>query len=187
MVYSSAYAKITHQGLFDFVQNYDLDLSTIKRSIYIPEFSFDRYEQKSDIFNSNEADDPLPEMNGLNIIVKTGDVFKLNDHRIVCGSFTDNNIVDILMQGGKARIVNCDPPYNLHTNFFSGIHKKDFDMGAGEMTDEQFVEFLASIMKTSIENTIPGSIHYIFMDFRHVWHMTEAAKRTYGNPQPDVS
>ena len=57
-------------------------------------------------------------------------------------------------------------------------------MGAGEMTDEEFCEFLSLIMKRSIDNSVPGAIHYIFMDFRHAWHLTEAARRTYGNPQP---
>lgn len=184
LVYSSAYAKITHQGLYDFVQNYNLDIPELKSVLNVPDFSFDRFEQKFDLFDSQQADEGLPEVDEGSVIVKTGDIFTLNDHRIACGSFNDDEVVGQLLNNEKARIVNCDPPYNLPTNFISSTHSKNFAVAAGEMSDEEFVEFLASIMRRSVENTVPGAMHYIFMDFRHSWHMTEAARRVYGNPEP---
>ena len=187
LVYSSNYAKITQQGLFDFVSKFNLDIPSLKDKINIPEFSMDRFEQKFDLFDVNNAEEPEVEVLDKNIMVKTGDVFQLNGHRVICGSFTSEEDVNLLMNGDLARIVNCDPPYNLPANFFTNKEEKrhtDFAMGAGEMTDEEFVQFLALIMKRSVDNSVPGAIHYIFMDFRHSWHMTEAARRTYGNPQP---
>lgn len=91
------------------------------------------------------------------------------------------------MQGGKARILNCDPPYNLPASLYTNRGESkhaDFAMAAGEMTDEQFVLFLVNVMQTAVDNTVPGAIHYIFMDFRHSWHITEAARRVYGKPEP---
>jgi DNA modification methylase len=38
LVYSSAYAKITQQGLLDFVQNFDLDFPEMQSMLNIPEF-----------------------------------------------------------------------------------------------------------------------------------------------------
>src|SRR5690606_34840441 len=106
------------------------------------------------------------------ILVKPGDLFEINGHRLICGSFMDGEIVSNLMQGDKARIVNCDPPYNLPTDFFVKDNKKknnhkDFAMGSGEMSDDEFVKFLSLIMQASKDNSVEGSIHYIFMDFRH--------------------
>ena len=187
LVYSSAYARITQQGLFDFVSNFDLDLSSMKEVINIQDFSMERFEQKFDLFDVNNAEEPEVEILDKNIMVKTGDVFQLNGHRVICGSFTSEEDVNLLMNGDLARIVNCDPPYNLPANFFTNKDEqrhKDFAMGAGEMTDEEFVKFLSLIMERSQDNSVPGAIHYIFMDFRHSWHMTEAARRVYGNPQP---
>ena len=43
LVYSSAYAKITQQGLFDFVSNFNLDVPSLKDMISIPEFSMERF------------------------------------------------------------------------------------------------------------------------------------------------
>ncbi|MGV3695516.1 DNA-methyltransferase [Flavobacterium sp.] len=187
LVFSSAYAKITQQGLFDFVATFDIDLSQLKESIIIPEFSMERFEQKFDLYQTAEAEEPHVEVEEKNIVVQSGDLFELNGHRLVCGSFTDPKTVNALMQDDKARIVNCDPPYNLPANFFTNKDEKrhdNFAMAAGEMSDEEFVKFLELIMSTSVANSVPGSIHYIFMDFRHSWHMTEAARRVYGNPQP---
>ena len=187
LVYSSAYAKITQQGLFDFVSKFNLDLPTLKSTINIPEFSMERFEQKFDLFDTQNGEEPHVEVLETDTVVKAGDVFQLNGHRVICGSFTSSDDVSTLMQDDKARIVNCDPPYNLPANFFTnkGIKRhEDFAMGAGEMSDEEFVQFLELIMSTSVANSVPGAIHYIFMDFRHSWHMTEAARRVYGNPQP---
>ncbi|MBC7750074.1 MAG: site-specific DNA-methyltransferase [Methylotenera sp.] len=187
LIYSSAYAKITQQGLFDFVSKFNLDIPTLKSVINIPEFSMQRFEQKFDFFEVATGEEPHVEVDEKNIIVQPGDVFQINGHRLICGSFTSNEDVKALMQDDKARIVNCDPPYNLPANFFTNKDEqrhKDFAMASGEMTDDEFVQFLALIMTTSVNNSVPGAIHYIFMDFRHSWHMTEAARIVYGNPQP---
>ncbi|MGB3452936.1 MAG: site-specific DNA-methyltransferase [Moheibacter sp.] len=185
LVYSSAYAKITHQGLFDFVSKFKLDIPELRNVVNIHDFSFDRFEQKFDLFDvDNAEEDEVYFDDEDHIIVSPGDIFQLNNHRIAVGSFQDEELVGELMKGEKARIVNCDPPYNLPTKFFSNLNHDDFAMGAGEMSDDEFVKFLAMIMKRSVDNSVPGAIHYIFMDFRHVWHMTEAARLIYGNPQP---
>ncbi len=78
-------------------------------------------------------------------------------------------------------------PYKLPANFFTNKDEKrhkDFAMGAGEMSDDEFVQFLSLIMQRAVDNTVNGSIHYIFMDWRHVWHMMEAGRRVYGSPIP---
>jgi len=186
LIYSSHYAKITNQGLFDFVSKFDIDISEVDTSINIPEFSMERFEQQFDMFDVETAEEEHVYVDD-NVIVKPGDIFQINDHRILCGSFKDKSKVKELMMDDKARIVNCDPPYNLPVNFFSNKSEKkheEFAEAAGEMSDDQFVKFLALIMQTSIDNSVPGAIHYIFMDFRHTWHMTEAARLIYKNPQP---
>lgn len=190
LVYSSQYARLTRDGLYDFLQNYDIDLSAIQETINIPEFSMDRFEQQFDIFNTDDHEEPLVEVEeNDSIIVKPGDLFEINGHRVICSTFKNKEAVELLMDGNKARIVNCDPPYNLPADFFLKDNKKvnnhaDFAEGAGEMTDEEFAEFLKEIMQASVENTLPGAIHYIFMDWRHGWHMTEAARKVYGSPIP---
>jgi len=62
--------------------------------------------------------------------VKYGDIWQLGEHRLMCGDSTKKEDVEKLMDGKKADMVFCDPPYgmNLDTDFSSmkgiGVGKK---------------------------------------------------------------
>lgn len=45
---------------------------------------------------------------------KVGDIYKLGDHRLICGDSTDPNDIEKLMQGQKAQMVFTDPPWNVN-------------------------------------------------------------------------
>jgi len=59
--------------------------------------------------------------------IKTGDLFALGDHRLLCGDSTKAEDVDRLMDGKKAKLMVADPPYgmNLNTDYsgMKGWHK----------------------------------------------------------------
>ena len=57
LIYSSTYAKITQQGLFDFVSKFNLDLPTLKETINISDFSMERFEQKFDLFDTQNGEE----------------------------------------------------------------------------------------------------------------------------------
>jgi DNA modification methylase len=188
LIYSSMYAKVSQKGLFDFIEEFDLSFNDLIEEIELPDFSNERFIQKFDVFNVDGCEEPEVKIDDV-IIVKPGDLFKLGNHRLICDSFINKAALEILFSGDKARILFTDPPYNLPADFFLKDNKKnnnhsDFAMGAGEMNDEEFADFLNSIMLAAINNSIAGAIHYIFMDFRHSWHMTEAARKAYGSPIP---
>jgi len=44
---------------------------------------------------------------------KTGDLWELGRHRVLCGDATDADAVDRLMEGNKADMVFTDPPYRM--------------------------------------------------------------------------
>lgn len=44
LIYSSIYAKITQQGLFDFLQMYELGYDELRDQVDLPDFSVDRFE-----------------------------------------------------------------------------------------------------------------------------------------------
>lgn len=189
-IYSSVYAKVDQKGFFEFLQDYDLNFMDLKDQIDLPEFSNDRFIQKFDILGVNETqgDDDVPEdIPEEEIIVKTGDIFKLGRHILICADFKDRERLNPYLENKKARIVLTDPPYNVKADDIGNSGKtqhKDFAMAAGEMSDDQFVDFLSGIMQSSCDYSLPGAIHFIFMDWRHVWHITEASKRIYGSPIP---
>ena len=74
-------------------------------------------EGEEDNFNVDEAVEEIKEPT-----TKTGDIWLLGKHRVMCGDATKKEDVERLMDGKKADMVLTDPPYgmNLDTDF-SGI------------------------------------------------------------------
>ena len=56
-----------------------------------------------------------------NLEIKIGDIFQLDEHRVMCGDATNAEDVAALMGGGKAALIHADPPYGLKKQRF-GIH-----------------------------------------------------------------
>lgn len=47
---------------------------------------------------------------------KVGDLWKLGNHRLICGDSTDAAVIDRLMDGARADMVLSDPPYGMKLN-----------------------------------------------------------------------
>lgn len=67
---------------------------------------------------------------------KSGDVWTLGRHRLVCGDSTKAETFETLMQGRKANLVVTDPPYNVNYEGTAGKIKND------NLEDEKFYRFL---------------------------------------------
>ena len=67
---------------------------------------------------------------------KTGDVWTLGRHRLVCGDSTKTDTFEVLMNGRKANLVVTDPPYNVNYEGTAGKIKND------NLADEKFYQFL---------------------------------------------
>lgn len=67
---------------------------------------------------------------------KSGDVWTLGRHRLVCGDSTKAETFDSLMQDRKANLVVTDPPYNVNYEGTAGKIKND------NLADEKFYQFL---------------------------------------------
>ncbi len=67
----------------------------------------DEYEGKTD-------DDAIPE--DVRPVCKTGQLWKLGNHRLLCGDATKKEDVERLMDGKKADMVFTDPPYGVDYN-----------------------------------------------------------------------
>ena len=65
-------------------------------------------------------DDDIPE--DVESVCKLGDIWKLGNHRLLCGDSTKKENIELLLDGNKADMVFTDPPYgmNLDTDY-SGL------------------------------------------------------------------
>ena len=79
-------------------------------------------------------------------------------------------------------MIFSDPPYNVEMKSISGKGKAkhtDFAMAAGEMSRDQFTEFLAAVFALMAAYSVDGSIHYQCIDWRHGLEMQQAGERAY--------
>lgn len=129
-----------------------------------------------------DPDDRLPETSGI-AVSQPGDLWLLNDHRVLCGDATSALSHEALMGEHTADVVVSDFPYNCripgHVSGLGAIKHRDFVMASGEMSREEFTEFLGKVMRNLTRHTRHGSLHYIFIDWRHIGELLDASKDVY--------
>lgn len=73
------------------------------------------------------------------------------------------------MAGELAGTVFTDPPYNVaiggHVSGLGEIQHREFAMASGEMTPEQFTDFLGQVLQHLAASSRDGSLHFICMDY----------------------
>lgn len=125
----------------------------------------------------NDLDDtsePPPEADA---VIRRGDLWVRERHRVLCGDSTNPLDIERLVGGATITQVIADAPYNLPTRSFSksGLHG-DFEAGAGEMSDEEFIRFLRRFFTAALPHLDDGALVYTFMDWRHIVELILAAK-----------
>jgi DNA modification methylase len=133
--------------------------------------------------NEPDPDDRLPAIE-VSAISASGDLWQLGKHRVLCGDSLISENCERLMDGAKADLVITDPPYNVvidgHASGLGKVRHREFAMASGEMSSEEFVEFLRKAMLLSKQVSQPGSLAYYFMDWRHMRQILAAGMEVYG-------
>lgn len=113
------------------------------------------------------------------IVSKEGDIWILGEHRIICGNSLQKGTLSQLMEDKKADMVFTDPPYNVKINGHvcgaGNVQHKEFKFASGEMTVEEFTQFLKTSFELLCMFSKDGSLHYICMDWRHIKEIMTAA------------
>jgi DNA modification methylase len=116
-------------------------------------------------------------------VAKPGDLWLLGEHRILCGDSLDPRSYERLLGGERAAMVFTDPPYNVpiegHVSGLGAVKHREFSMASGEMSEAQFTDFLTRLCKLAAQHSDDGSLHYVFMDWRHLAELLAAGKAAY--------
>jgi len=109
-------------------------------------------------------------------VTRAGDLWTLGAHKILCGDALLSSSYEILLGRDRAQVVIADAPYNVRINGnVSGSGKfPEFRMASGEMSREEFIAFLKKAFGHLASFSEDGSIHFLFMDWRHLAEMVEA-------------
>jgi DNA modification methylase len=92
-------------------------------------------------------------------VSKTGDIWLLGRHRLICGDSTLSETYEKLMDGNKANLVVTDPPYNVN---YSAGKENERVIKNDNMEDKKFYEFLLAAFKNIYENLEDGGAIYVF-------------------------
>jgi len=121
--------------------------------------------------------DELPETSDV-AVSRSGDLWLLGKHRVLCGNALAPADFRTLMGTERAAMIFTDPPYNIpiagNVSGKGTIKHEDFAMACGELSPEQFIEFLTSSLRLSVNNSNVGAIAIIAMDWRHMKELVVA-------------
>ncbi|MGE0736631.1 MAG: site-specific DNA-methyltransferase [Alphaproteobacteria bacterium] len=131
---------------------------------------------------AEDRDDILPDLPA-KPVTQPGDLWLLGEHRLLCGDATQPAAFRRLMSGKRAQMIFVDPPYNVridgHARGLGRTRHREFAMASGEMTAEQFRDFLGNAFHLLARHSVSGAIHFVCMDWRHLEETLTAGKEAY--------
>jgi DNA modification methylase len=161
----------------------DLDIGIELTGFEMPEVDIILEDAREAGGASSGPEDAVPRHPSGPAVSRTGDLWLLGTHRLLCADARDEAAYDRLLEGAKAEFVFTDPPYNVaidgHLCGLGRVRHREFAMGCGEMSEMEFTTFLRTVFDRLAEHTIDGSIHQVCMDWRHMWEMLAAGRQVY--------
>ena len=112
-----------------------------------------------------------------------GDLWRLGRHRLLCGSALGSLEWEHLMAGDLASMGFTDSPWNVqvhgHVSGLGKIRHREFAMASGEMDRDEFTAFLRSAFGLMAKHSVPGSIHFAAIDWKHSPEMISAGEGAF--------
>lgn len=165
------------QGLIDF--EFDVELTGF--SLAEIDFALDDAREAS----ADAADEPenaIPPL-ATEAVTKTGDLWQLGNHRLLCGDARDEGAFARLLGNEPADLVFTDPPYNVkidgHVCGSGEIKHREFAFASGEMSDAEFTEFLVATLGNAARSMRDGAIAFVCMDWRHMGELLAAGNACF--------
>ena len=167
-------AETLSQILRDLAVDVDFDLSTTGYDV--GEIDFMLVEQ-----DDGDDGEPVEANRSTGSISRVGDTYVIGSHRIACGDARDAAVYTRLFGSDRAQASISDFPYDLPINgHVSGAGRhSEFPMASGEMSRTQFTQFIRTTAARIVECSADGSLHYIFMDHRHIRELLDGCQDAF--------
>ena len=156
--------SIELQGLYEMELDFDLEVIGFET----PEIDF-MLQSGSDAPGETSKSDVVPVIDDKRpAVTRTGDIWRLGEHRLICGDSLKRETYEALLAGERADLIFTDPPYNVpidgHVCGLGRVKHDEFAMASGEMSEAAFTAFLATAFRELKRVSADGSIHFICME-----------------------
>lgn len=118
----------------------------------------DKIVQMAEFSSDDVVEDEPPDVPE-EAVTRPGDLWKLGDHRLLCGDATSVDAIDRLMAGGSADLLLTDPPYNVD---YEGKTKEKLKINNDRMSRGAFCQFLTDAFSAALSVLKPGGALYIW-------------------------
>jgi ParB-like chromosome segregation protein Spo0J len=164
------------QGLIDL--DFEVDLT----GFYIAEIDLvlEDAHQRSPVETAPEDTILAPPSSAVS---RPGDLWHLGRHRLLCGDAQMSDHLTTLMAGDRAALIFTDPPYNVAIDGnvcgLGGTKHREFAFASGEMSPEQFTQFLTVTLGLAATHSKDGAIAFVCMDWRHMGELSVAGRSVF--------
>ena len=166
---------------FQYITEIDIDFSVEITGFETAEI--DLLIESLEAGEDGSPEDEVPEVADVPPVTRLGDLWHLDEHRLACGDATDPDTYAPLLNGAQAQMVFTDPPYNVsidgHVCGLGKIKHREFAMASGEMSEAEFTAFLETVLRNLTANSVDGAIHFVCMDWRHLFELLSAGRAAY--------
>ena len=114
LVYSAIYATATPETLYEYIVKNELDFNALKNEVDMPDINMKTFEAG---WMKDEIIEDTPPEPVKRAFTKSGDLYTLGKHTLLCGDSTKPDDVKRLLDGKKADLCLTDPPYGINLEY----------------------------------------------------------------------
>lgn len=115
---------------------------------------------------------------------KTGDLYQLGNHRLICGDATDPAVIKKLVSRRTVHMVYSDPPYNVNLSYNTGVGGKQNYGGTinDNKSDSEYRQFLKASMENALSVATPNCSIFYWCDERYIGLVQDLYRELGVNP-----
>jgi hypothetical protein len=160
------------------------DVLEISNNIDLSMSGFEMGEIDVALGGAIDEEDALPVVNEVDPpVTKSGDLWRLGDHGLLCANALMAESYERLMGQERAQMSFTDPPWNIaiedNVSGLGAVKHKDFAMACGEMTPAEFEAFLKASLGRAAAYSEDGALHYVCMHWSKMKEMLSTADGVY--------
>ena len=152
--YRLIHNKLTMNSDFD-IEKLEAELADLQVQD-MQEFGFDFLPDFTDDTTTDDLIDEILQ-DEAEPTTKTGDIWILGKHRLICGDCTERATIEKLLDGKKVDLLLTDPPYNVAIENSDGL-----TIANDNMSDTAFYEFLKASFSSADAVMKEGAAFYIW-------------------------